>query len=269
MSIIDPATQTNAYRLKNSDLRLTSLCSEKFFELNANGEPTNPNFYNAFAKESKGSKQQEIALKFLAEMPRFQRWLLPLFDEACIEYTQEIISAKLYSDDAEIRSAASLYMQELLQNQSQSGDACEPWVQSVISEILLCPVVLESQRDVLLFLFKSIHNEKLYVEIKESWIKLKNDLNEQKAFTKLENLEGLNFSGFDFSGLDFSHSFLPNADLNNTDLTGTNFNDADVKNAKINAGTIMTTDTFSKAKNADKLILVMPENKENISCTIF
>lgn len=221
MGQVDPATLTNAYKLDHSH-RLQNISARKFFELDPAGQPTNPRFYDAFAELNRGSNEQKTALKFLNQLPGpeemsdgIKRSELPLFDEACAEYTQAVVSARLLS-----------------------------------------PFALESQREALLCLFSSIHNDRLPLTTRESWIKVKEDLNEKGAFAKLRNLDKVNLSGYDLSRLNFSKSHMVDWDLTGADLTDVVSDGADVKGVRCDSRTVMTKDTFANALNADQLILV-------------
>jgi len=71
---------------------LQDICDSTLFKLDSNFDPINPDFYNAFAKTSEGSKEQNFSLQWLSKKSAIEIATLPFFAEASNKYTNLVVN---------------------------------------------------------------------------------------------------------------------------------------------------------------------------------
>jgi len=205
-----------------------------FFDRDAYGHPSNPNFHSAFATQNEGSLQQKIALQYLNKMTSEEKMHLPFFEEACADYTRSIIAAisdVMRKENTDARTKGKLFQHLIVFSQTEQLPAT-------------------TKEDLL----------------KELW-----SLNNDNIFVGLD-LHGLNLGCLDLSGLNLSKGNMADANvsgsnLSNTNLIDTNFTDAnmgdvvlisaDMVNANLAGANLIRADlsyadmTSACMKNAD------------------
>ncbi len=206
---------------------LQRLSSDKLFQLSAESQPANPDFFAVFAHQY-GQAELSIALQHLNQLSSAARAALPLLIQADNEYNQAIITgihhliSTVNADDK-----ASLFLR--LVKASQSGQ-----FSSIATGQMTQSIQRLNQDGKLQGLnlrgmdFSQLDLSRLDLSFSHLSKAMLNQTNCQHTVLTRVNLIGAQLNGANLSHATLFRARLINAELNDADLSGTDLVDANL-----------------------------------------
>ncbi len=203
---------------------LQSLSMKEVLTMDNDGIPTNPEFYNALAEESKGSPQQAFVLQLVEQMPLDVKAKLPLFEGACEKYIKLVLDDVFQSPQSKPINSMDRDPMVHFYNLNEDtvgrakGNCCFKLMQFLQNN--------------------QIHSQDNQIqETKDLVLKQVAILNKKEAFTYLQfydlNLDNYNFSelNLNLTGTVFAYGSAQHVNLSNTNLSYVCVYDTNFKNA--------------------------------------